>query len=92
MENQRLNEIRESEKQSHIETYTKNELYENGSWLQKPIKTVLDLIPLFEDYEELYILDLGVGVGRNCIPFAQVYKNKPCYIEGVDILELAIQM
>lgn len=52
MKYHRLDEIREFEKKSHIETYAKNELYENGSWLQKPIKTVLDLIPLFEDYEE----------------------------------------
>lgn len=60
MQKKRLKEIRESEKKSHIETYTNNELYENGSWLQKPIKTILDLIPFFESYERLHILDLAI--------------------------------
>ena len=49
----RLKQIRESEKQSHIEMYSNSELYKEGSWLRKPIKTVLDIIPLFNDYSEL---------------------------------------
>lgn len=91
MQKKRLKEIRESEKKSHIETYTNNELYENGSWLQKPIKTILELIPFFESYERLNILDLGAGVGRNCIPFAVAYQDISCRIECVDILDLAIE-
>lgn len=68
MDDNRLNQIRQSEKESHIKTYTENKLYSAGGWLSKPIRTVLDIIPLFEGYEELRILDLGAGVGRNCIP------------------------
>lgn len=49
----RLKQIRESEKQSHIEMYSNSELYKEGSWLRKPIKTVLDIIPLFNDYSDL---------------------------------------
>lgn len=89
--NLRLQQIRESERNSHIEIYSGKELFESGSWLQKPIKTVLDLLPLFRDYYELHILDLGGGVGRNCIPFAQEYCNISCTVECVDILELAIE-
>lgn len=76
MKYHRLDEIRESEKKSHIETYTKNELYENGSWLPKPIKTVLDLIPLFEDYEEYVIsentYDLVIAVSASVEPQFEV--------------------
>lgn len=89
--NLRLQQIREAERNSHIEIYSGKELYESGSWLQKPIRTVLDLMPLFRDYRELHILDLGGGVGRNSIPFAQEYRNISCTVECVDILELAIE-
>ncbi len=87
----RLKQIRESEKQSHIELYSNSELYKEGSWLRKPIKTILDIIPLFSDTPELNVLDLGCGVGRNCIAIAQSFKNIPCKIDCVDILNLAIE-
>ena len=41
--------------------------------------------------KELRILDLGGGVGRNCIPFAQEYHDISCKIERVDLLDLAIE-
>lgn len=40
-EETRLESIRESERKSHIEMYSNEELYKEGSWLSKPIKTVL---------------------------------------------------
>ena len=89
--NNRIRQIRESEKKSHIEMYSNDELYKTGSWLKKPIKTIQEIIPLFKDYKELNVLDLGCGVGRNSISIAQEYKNADCIIECVDILELAIE-
>lgn len=76
---------------SHRQIYSSTELYSTGGWLQRPIKTVLDLIPLFSEYENLRVLDLGCGIVRNCIPFAQKYNSIPCIVEGVDILDLAIE-
>ncbi len=87
----RLVKIREAEKNSHIETYTTQVLFEKGSWLSKPIKTVTDLFPLFEGKKVLRCLDLGCGVGRNCIPFAQHFENIDCQMDCVDILDLAIE-
>lgn len=87
----RLEQIRDSERQSHMETYTAHELYQEGSWLSRPIKSVRDLLPLFRDYRELHVLDLGCGVGRNCIHIAQRYRDIPCSIDCVDILDLAIE-
>ncbi|MGN0426942.1 MAG: class I SAM-dependent methyltransferase [Agathobacter sp.] len=87
----RLIRIRESEKKSHIETYTNERLYYTNSWLQKPIKMVQDIMPLFEKYSELRVLDLGCGVGRNCICVAEKYKKINCVVDCVDLLEIAIE-
>lgn len=87
----RLKDIRESEKKSHIEIYSNEKLYRTESWLKRPIKTIIELIPLFREYKELCVLDLGCGVGRNCISMAKEYRNKDCHIECVDILDLAIE-
>ena len=91
MDNTTLKSIREAEKESHLETYSTAKLFESGSWLQKPVKTVLDILPFFKDYKELSVLDLGCGVGRNCIPVAQEYKGIDCKIDCVDILDYAIE-
>ncbi len=90
MDKNTLKSIRNAEKASHIEVYSTAKLFEIGSWLQKPVKTVMDLIPQFENHKFLNILDLGCGVGRNCIPLAKEFKNK-CRIDCIDILDFAIE-
>ena len=87
----RVDRIRKSEKKSHTIMYSNEELYQTDSWLNKPIKTVQELMPLFSDYRELRVLDLGCGVGRNCIAIAKEFKAINCVIDCVDILEIAIQ-
>lgn len=72
--NDRLARIRESEKKSHTAAYTNERLYHSDSWLQKPIRTVLGILPLFDAYKELRVLDLGCGVGRNSICVAKPVK------------------
>ena len=37
-----IKSIREAEKKSHLEIYSTAKLFESGSWLQKPVKTVVD--------------------------------------------------
>lgn len=86
-----LDQIRDAEAKSHTQAYTSHELYTPGSWLAKPVKTVLDLLPLFAGYKKLRVLDLGCGVGRNSIPVARNFRDIPCLVEGVDILPLAIE-
>ena len=88
---ERLERIRESERKSHIEIYTDEKLYATDSWLKKPIKTVRDIIPLFEDYKELRVLDLGSGVGRNSIYVAERFRDRDCRVDCVDLLEIAIE-
>ena len=90
MLNERINHIRQAEAASHTQAYTRHALYSPGSWLAKPVKTVVDLLPLFEGYTDFRALDLGSGIGRNCIPVAQRFRGIPCRVDCVDILELAI--
>lgn len=70
--------------------YSNDTLYKADGWLKRPIKTVLDIIPCFKDYPQLRVLDLGCGVGRNCIGIAQHFQYISCVIDCVDILDLAI--
>ena len=88
--NDRLQQIRASEEKAHAKMYSDSKLYQGDSWLKKPIKTVQELIPLFSSYKKLRVLDLGCGVGRNCIEVALKYKQIDCKVDGVDILPLAI--
>ena len=70
--NDRLQQIRTSEEKAHTKMYSDSKLYQGDSWLKKPIKTVQELIPLFRVYKKLRVLDLGCGVGRNCIEVASL--------------------
>ena len=83
--------IRENERKSHLAAYSNDTLYQDGSWLGKPIKTVTNLFSYFEAYAELRVLDLGCGVGRNCISIAQQFRAVPCVVDCVDILDFAIE-
>ena len=89
--NNRIEKIRENERKSHTEIYNNEELYNSNSWLHKPIKTIIELSKYFENYDEINILDLGCGVGRNSIYLAEKFKDKKCIVECVDILDIAIE-
>lgn len=78
----RIDYIRQEEKKYHDLCYEQYKLFETGSWLYKPVKTVMDMMDYFERQNNLQVLDLGSGVGRNSIPIAQKIKNcsKDCYL------------
>lgn len=87
----RLELIRNHEKMSHEKVYTENELYQEGSWLARPVRTVMDALGEVGT-EQTEILDLGCGVGRNSIAIAQYFKDKgiACNIDCVDLLDIAL--
>ncbi|MBR4290335.1 MAG: class I SAM-dependent methyltransferase [Oscillospiraceae bacterium] len=91
MDDVRISQIRSAEAFSHTEAYANHVLFEPGSWLSKPVKTVMDLVPYFLHLQHFAGLDLGCGVGRNCIPVLQKMQNTPCRMDCVDILEFAIK-
>lgn len=86
----RLDLIRKEEKKYHDFCYENYKLFEEGSWLYKPVKTVMDLLPLFNKKNNIRVLDLGSGVGRNSIPIAQEIKDKNGKVVCVDLLDSAL--
>ena len=86
-----IDKIRKSERISHEMMYTKYDLFAKGSWLEKPVQTVINILSMIECKESINILDLGCGVGRNAIPIALYYKEYNCMIDAVDILDIAIK-
>lgn len=87
----RVSRIRQAEAKSHIEAYNHYALYSPGSWLSKPVKTVMEILPCFDGYKQLRGLDLGSGIGRNAIAIARHFQKIDCQIDCVDILEMAIE-
>ena len=87
-----LAHIRENERKSHLDVYSTMRLYESGSWLSKLVRSICDVFPYFSSRNTMEILDLGSGVGRNSIAVAQHFRDIPCRIDCVDILEFAIEM
>lgn len=85
-----LERIRKAERESHTKMYMNNELFKEGGWLARPVKTIMDMLPFFENYSCLNVLDLGVGVGRNAIPIAKKFSDRECNIDCVDLLDIAI--
>ncbi|MFA2574626.1 class I SAM-dependent methyltransferase [Bacillus mobilis] len=86
----RIDYIRHEEKKYHDLCYEQYKLFETGSWLYKPVKTVMDLMEYFEGQNNLQVLDLGSGVGRNSIPIAQIIKNNNGTVTCVDLLDSAL--
>ena len=87
---ERVAKIREQEVLAHTKMYQSEILFSGESWLKKPVRAVMELLPILEQRPMARILDLGCGVGRNCIPLAQALSSK-CQVEAVDYLEIAIE-
>jgi tellurite methyltransferase len=87
----RIQEIRLKEKEYHDHCYENYKLFDQGTWLHKPVKTILDLFPLLDEKEEVHILDLGCGVGRNSIPLAERINDRKGKVICVDLLDSAIE-
>ena len=86
-----LERIRKAERESHIEMYNNNELFTEGSWLARPVRTIMELLPFYENYSCINVLDLGAGVGRNAIPIAERFSDRECNVDCVDLLDIAIK-
>lgn len=83
--------IRAAEKSAHTRIYSSDKMLSTNSWLQKPAKVVQNALRFFDNYNNLHVLDLGCGIGRNCIFIAEKYGTKHCTIDCVDLLNVAIE-
>lgn len=86
----KVENIRLEEKKYHDFCYDNYNLFESGSWLHRPVQTVLDLLAEYKDYDNLSVLDLGAGIGRNSIPIAESMKIRKGKVVCVDLLKSAI--
>ncbi|MGN7941636.1 class I SAM-dependent methyltransferase [Virgibacillus sp. 6R] len=86
----RIELIRNEEKKYHDACYENYKLFQEGSWLHKPVKTVLDVLPQFDYNENMKVLDLGCGVGRNSIPIAEAIKHRNGKVICIDLLDSAL--
>ncbi|MEY8348126.1 class I SAM-dependent methyltransferase [Bacillus cereus] len=86
----RIAYIRQEEKKYHDLCYEQYKLFEAGSWLHKPVKTVMDMMSYFEGKKQVKVLDLGSGVGRNSIPIAQKVLDNGGKVTCVDLLDSAL--
>jgi 2-polyprenyl-3-methyl-5-hydroxy-6-metoxy-1,4-benzoquinol methylase len=90
MSRSRLEEIRLKEKLYHDNYFANVELFQEDSWLEKPVKSVMETFDLLPAKNDLRLLDLGCGVGRNSIPLAQRLRGTKGKVVCIDILESAI--
>ncbi|MBQ3230964.1 MAG: class I SAM-dependent methyltransferase [Clostridia bacterium] len=90
---QNVESIRCAERESHLKTYTEFELFELGSWLSKPVSTVIKYTEGLKNKTSstIRILDLGCGVGRNAIAIANTLNGYNVNIECIDLLDFAIE-
>lgn len=87
----RIQHIRDEEKMYHDFCYDNFTLFEPGSWLNKPVQTVMNLMAQFDGKKNVSVLDLGCGVGRNSIPMAQRLTGQDGKVVCVDLLDSAIE-
>lgn len=77
----RIDLIREEERKYHESFYSSSKLFEEGTWLHKPVEVVVNWIEKVDKHDPMTVLDLGCGVGRNAIPIAQAI----CRVKGSGI-------
>ncbi|WP_454190510.1 class I SAM-dependent methyltransferase [Paenibacillus sp. Marseille-Q7038] len=91
MSEQQFKEARKMEETYHRHFYKEHDLYEEGTWMAGPMPIVmetLDRLIAFKD--QLTVLDLGAGAGRNTIAIADRLRETNSTIVAVDLLEEAI--
>ena len=75
----------------HREYYASHQLFEPGTWLEKPNSALMNIGEELAKLCNVSVLDLGSGIGRNAIPLAQLLGKKVSTFDCVDIVEIAIE-
>lgn len=87
----RVEYIRMKEKEYHDACYDNYKLFNEGTWLYKPVKSIMDELNRFKERDNFNVLDLGCGVRRNSIPIAITLKERKGKVVCVDMLDSALE-
>lgn len=87
-----VNHAREITKQYHQDLYTNNKLFQKGTtWMVKREEQIIKIVTsYFLEKNNIRVLDLGSGVGRNAIPIAKIIGKRGGKVFCVDYLPVAI--
>lgn len=92
MREKQFEAARQAEAGYHSNFYQNNELFEDGTWMSRPMPMVMEMLErLLVHKQELRVLDLGCGVGRHTIPIAQRLVDTNSEVIGVDLLDEAVE-
>ncbi len=86
-----MNSSQEESDRYHREYYSAHELFQPGTWIEKPNSALMEIGEKLTDRQKSTLLDLGSGVGRNAIPLAQLLSQTTTTIDCVDIVDVAIE-
>ena len=75
----------------HTDYYLTHDLFQQGTWLEKPNSRIMEIGSLLVNQERVRALDLGAGVGRNAIPFARLFADGAATVDCVDIIDVAVE-
>lgn len=88
---EQFQEAREMEKTYHRKFYQEHDLYEEGTWMAGPMPIVMETLERLMQYKnDLAVLDLGAGAGRNAIAIADQLRRTKSEIVAVDLLKEAV--
>jgi len=91
MREEQFEAARQAEAGYHSNFYKNNELFEEGTWMSRPMPMVMEMLErLLVHKQQLRVLDLGCGVGRHTIPIAQRLSDTNSEVIGVDLLDEAV--
>ncbi|MCR4263756.1 MAG: class I SAM-dependent methyltransferase [Candidatus Roizmanbacteria bacterium] len=87
-----MHKAQKATQEYHQEFFKKAELFKEGTWIAKSEDDLLNLVrTYFSKKQNVQILDLGCGVGRNAIPMAKIIGPNGGKVMCVDVLQIAIE-
>lgn len=86
-----MTQVQKESDRYHHDYYNSHDLFESGTWLEKPNATLMKIAEALVGHNGVRILDLGAGVGRNAIPMTMILETSIECVDCVDIVPIAME-